>query len=64
MWYGIDWNGPVSSADEADTVSILRVEKPLPSHLNDVLHQEIHPLNGDPDQSYIAIRLFVHTQAH
>ena len=51
MLYGIDWNGPVTYMDDVDTVTIPTTENPLPSHLYNILQQEIDPTEGDAEET-------------
>ena len=64
MWYGIDWRGPVSSVGDEENVVVPTIHNPLPSHMFDVLQEEINPAEGDATDSYIATRTFVHAYAN
>lgn len=62
FWYGIDWTGPIPT--DVESVDIPPVNL-LPPILQDVLLQEIDPtrVHDNPEQLYIATRVFVHTFA-
>ena len=60
LWYGIDWNGPIN-LDNENTVVVPPVNNLLPQDVQEILQREIDLAdNIDPEQTYLAVRIFVH----